>query len=92
MAAKQLGLQIQALEARTVEEIEAAFPLAARDRAGALIVVVDALFNAQQERISALGIKHRLPTMFDNGQYVQAGGLISYGADLSDVPTRGDLC
>jgi putative ABC transport system substrate-binding protein len=91
MAAKQLGLQLQALEARSVEEIEAAFPLAARERAGALIVVVDALFNAQQERISALGIKHRLPTMFDNGQYVQAGGLISYGADLSDMFRRAAI-
>jgi putative ABC transport system substrate-binding protein len=91
MAAKQLGLQLQALEARSVEEIEAAFPLAARERAGALIVVVDALFNAQQERISALGIKHRLPTMFDNEQYVQAGGLISYGADLSDMFRRAAI-
>jgi putative tryptophan/tyrosine transport system substrate-binding protein len=52
--ARQLGLQLQGLEARSVEELEAAFPLAARKRAGALIVVVDALFNAQQERISAV--------------------------------------
>ena len=93
MGAKQLGLQFQALEARSVEEIEVAFRLAARERAGALIVVVDALFNAQQEGISDLGIKDRLPTMFDNGQYVQAGGLISVWRQLIRyVPARGDLC
>jgi len=89
--AKQLGLRLQTLEARSAEELEGVFRLAKSERAGALIVIVDALFNAQQQRISDLAIKHRLPAMFDNAQYVEAGGLISYGANLSDLFRRAAI-
>ena len=89
--AKQLGLRLQTLEARSGEELEGVFRLAKSERAGALIVIVDALFNAQQQRISDLAIKHRLPAMFDNAQYVEAGGLISYGANLSDLFRRAAI-
>jgi len=86
--AKQLSIRLQTLESRSPDDLEGAFRLATRERAGALIVIVDALFISQQERISDLAIKHRLPTMFDNAQYVEAGGLISYGANLSDLFRR----
>ena len=89
--AKQLGLRLQTLEARSSEELEGSFRLATSERAGALIVIIDALFNAQQQRITDLAIKHRLPTMFDNAQYVEAGGLISYGANLSDLFRRAAI-
>ena len=83
--AKQLGLRLQVVEARSAEELEGAFRLATNEQAGALIVIVDALFNSQQKQIVELGIKHRLPEMFDSAQYVEAGGLISYSANLSDL-------
>jgi putative tryptophan/tyrosine transport system substrate-binding protein len=86
--AKQLGIRLQTLEARSPEELEGVFRLATSERAGALIVIVDALFNAHQQRISELAIKHRLPAMFDSAQYAEAGGLISYGANLSDLFRR----
>ena len=86
--AKQLGIRLQTLEARSPEELEGVFRLATSERAGALIVIVDALFNAEQQRISELALRHRLPTMFDSTQYVEAGGLISYGANLSDLFRR----
>jgi putative tryptophan/tyrosine transport system substrate-binding protein len=86
--AKQLGIRLQTLEARSPEELEGVFRLATSERAGALIVIVDALFNAHQQRISDLAIKHRLPAMFDSAQYAEAGGLISYGANLSDLFRR----
>jgi putative tryptophan/tyrosine transport system substrate-binding protein len=86
--AKRLGLRLQLLEARTPEEIEGAFRLATKEQAGALIVIIDALFNAQQKQIGEFGIKHHLPEMFDTRQYVEAGGLISYGANLSDLFRR----
>jgi putative tryptophan/tyrosine transport system substrate-binding protein len=86
--AKQLGIRLQTLEARSPEELEGVFRLATSERAGALIVIVDALFNAEQQRISELALRHRLPAMFDSAQYVEAGGLISYGANLSDLFRR----
>jgi putative tryptophan/tyrosine transport system substrate-binding protein len=86
--AKHLGIRLQTLEARSPEELEGVFRLATSERAGALIVIVDALFNAHQQRISELAIKHRLPAMFDSAQYAEAGGLISYGANLSDLFRR----
>jgi putative ABC transport system substrate-binding protein len=89
--AKQLGLQLQTLDARSPEELDGAFRLATRERAGALIVIVDALLDAQQQRISDLAIEHRLPTMFDSAQYVEAGGLISFGANLSDLFRRAAI-
>ena len=87
-AAKRLSLRLQVLEARSPEELEGAFRLATKGQAGALIVIVDALFNAQQKQIGEFGIKHHLPEMFDTRQYVEAGGLISYGANLSDLFRR----
>jgi putative tryptophan/tyrosine transport system substrate-binding protein len=89
--AKQYGLQLQTLEARSPEELERTFRLATSERSGALIVIIDALFNAHQKRISDLAINHRLPTMFDNAQYAEAGGLISYGANLSDLFRRSTI-
>ncbi len=89
--AKQFGLQLQTLEARSPEELEGAFRLAASERSSALIIIVDALFNAHQQRISDLAIKHRLPAMFDSAQYAEAGGLISYGANLSDLFRRAAI-
>ena len=88
VGAKQFGIRLQTLEARSPDDLEGAFRLATNERAGALIVIVDALFNSQQKRINDLAIRHRLPAMFDNAQYVEAGGLISYGANLSDMFRR----
>jgi putative ABC transport system substrate-binding protein len=86
--AKQLGVRLQILEARSPDELESAFRLANKEHAGALIVIVDALYFSQRKRIGDLGIKHRMPAMFDEAQYAEAGGLISYGANLSDLFRR----
>ena len=85
---RQLGLRLQTLEAQSPGDLEGVFRLAMNERAGALIVIVDALFASQRGRISDLAIRHRLPTMFDDAQYVEAGGLISYGTNLSDLFRR----
>jgi putative ABC transport system substrate-binding protein len=86
--AKQFGMHLQLLEARSAEDLDEIFRRASSQRAEALIVIVDALFIAEQRRISDLGIKYRLPEMFDTRQYVEAGGLISYGANLADLYRR----
>ena len=86
--AKHLGIGIEILEPRNPDELEETFRLAAKHRVEALIVVVDTVFLDQRRRIAELGIKHRLPEIFDVKDFVEAGGLISYGANLADLFRR----
>jgi len=86
--AKRLAIRLQVLEARGADQLAGAFGTAAKGRADALIVLADALFFAQRGQVAELAIKHRLPSMFDDAQSVEAGGLISYGANLSDLFRR----
>jgi putative ABC transport system substrate-binding protein len=78
-AAKQTGIILLPLRARTVQEIESVFSSVDTQRAGALIARVDALFFSYRERIAQLALEHRLPSMFGQREHVQAGGLMSYG-------------
>jgi len=88
MAAQQLGIQIQVLTPRTPEELEPAFRAAAKERARVLMIVSDNLFFSQPRRLADLGVSYRLPVMFDTPDFVDAGGLMSYGADLVDLFRR----
>jgi putative ABC transport system substrate-binding protein len=86
--AKQLGIRLQVLEAQRPDDLEGVFRTAVREQADALIVIVDAMFFSQRKQIGDLGIKHRLPTMLDSRQYVDSGGLMAYGVNLSDLFRR----
>jgi putative ABC transport system substrate-binding protein len=85
---KQLGLRRQVLECRRAGDLEEAFRSAVREHANALMVFSDNLFFSQLELIVELGQRYRLPEMFDTSNFVQAGGLMSYGADLRDLYRR----
>jgi putative tryptophan/tyrosine transport system substrate-binding protein len=84
-AARPLGKQIHVLEASTDAEIDAAFSTLARLRAGALVIVADQFYNDRRERIAALALRHALPSVYTRREYAVAGGLLSYGANLSDI-------
>jgi len=71
-----------------LDETEAAVAAAVRARAGALMVISDNMFFAQHRRIVELATRHGLPTIFDTTNFVEAGGLMSYGADLTDLFRR----
>jgi putative ABC transport system substrate-binding protein len=86
--AKRLHIRLQIPEARNPNDLESAIQAASKEHADALIVFADGLFFAQRRRLGELGIQSRLPTMFDDAQSVEAGGLISYGANLSDLFRR----
>jgi putative ABC transport system substrate-binding protein len=86
--AKQLGIRLQVLEAQRPDDLEGVFRTAVREQAEALIVIVDAMFFSQRKQIADLGIKYRLPTMLDSRQYVDSGGLMAYGVNLSDLFRR----
>ena len=83
-AARTLGLEVAPLEIRQAEDIASAFE-ALKGQADALYVVVDALVAANRTRIITLALGARLPTIFNTRDYVQAGGLMSYGANLPDL-------
>ena len=84
-AARPLGRQIKVLEASTDAEIDAAFSTLAQLRAGALVIVADQFYNDRRERIAALALRHALPSIYARREYAVAGGLMSYGTNLSDI-------
>jgi len=79
---KSLGLLPHLLEARAPEEFDKAFSTMAKDRVDALLVVADAMFQANRTRLAELAAKNGLPTMYTFREYVDAGGLMSYGPNL----------
>jgi putative ABC transport system substrate-binding protein len=84
-AARTLGLQIHVLNASTEGEINAAFASLAKLRAGALFVGAGALFLRRAEQLAALAARQELPAIYPYRQYVSAGGLISYGASITNA-------
>jgi putative ABC transport system substrate-binding protein len=86
-AAGTLGLDIATFEIRRAEDIAPAFE-ALKGRAEALYVVGDALVITHRVRINTLALAARLPTIFFLREYVEAGGLMSYGPNLSDLFRR----
>jgi len=82
-AAKKLGMQALGVNGRTPQEIEQGFATMTRERADAVIVLTDTFFVQQMRQIAELAIKHRLPSIFGVNEYPEAGGLMSYGQDIT---------
>ena len=88
IAADTLGLQLRLLEARGPDDFDKAFSAMIRQRAGGLIVLPSVMFYEHHKRIVDLTQKTRLPAIFAFREAVEAGGLISYGANLPDLFRR----
>lgn len=88
-AGQKLKVKILAAQARTSQDIEGAFALMQRDKAGAVIMNPDAIFNSHTRRIADLALKLRLPLITGIREYVDAGCLMSYGASFRDNFHRG---
>jgi putative ABC transport system substrate-binding protein len=87
-AARALGVRLQPLEARGPQEIDSAFAAMTRERAGALLILADAIFLNQRRQIAELAAKRRLPAVYGNGEHAEAGGLMAYSANLLDLERR----
>ena len=83
-AAQSLGIETQLFDVRDPKELESAFAVIAKARADALIVLADPLFLSHQKQIANLVVTKRLPSVFGRNELVDAGGLMSYGANLAD--------
>jgi putative ABC transport system substrate-binding protein len=87
-AARALRLQVQAVEVSRADDFDRAFSALTTGRAEALIVVPSPLTFANRSQITSLAQKHRLPTLYGQREYVDAGGLIAYGSNLADAWRR----
>ena len=83
-AARALKLQLQLLEARGPDEIDSAFAVMIKEGAGAVVVLVDSMLVDQRTRIADLAARRRLPSVYGLIDFVEAGGLMFYGANDAD--------
>jgi putative ABC transport system substrate-binding protein len=88
LPARELGVQLHSLEVRSPNDFAKAFEDATRARAGALAIMPDPLFAGNLKRIADLAAKSRLPSIFHLREFVDAGGLVTYGVDRSDMFRR----
>jgi putative tryptophan/tyrosine transport system substrate-binding protein len=84
-AARAFGLQIQVLNANTSGEIDAAFATFGRDRPDALFVASSPYFTSRRIQLVQLAARHAIPAAYPGLQYVEVGGLMSYGASITDA-------
>jgi putative tryptophan/tyrosine transport system substrate-binding protein len=88
VTARALGVQLQRLEVRGPDDFDRVFQAATKERAGALITLEDAFVFTQRTRIVKLAAKNGLPAMYGFREFVDAGGLMSYAANLADMYRR----
>jgi putative ABC transport system substrate-binding protein len=88
VAARALGVRLQVLEARGPADLDRAFSDMTRARAGALTVLPSSMFFIERRRLVDLAAKNRLPAVYTSRDYVDAGGLMAYGANLLDLYRR----
>jgi ABC-type uncharacterized transport system substrate-binding protein len=87
-AARALGLELQSLEVKGPEDFESAFKAAADKRTGALLVPSFPFFMSHRAKLVELAVKSRLSAIYADREYVEAGGLMSYGPSLADLYRR----
>ena len=84
-AARALGMQFQSYNAGTSREVDAAFATLVREGSDALFVAPDGFFTMRRVQLVHLATRHVIPTAYSNRQFVEVGGLISYGTSLVDM-------
>lgn len=87
-AARSLGVQLRIVEARSPNDLDGAFSTIKKERAGALLVIADPVLVKNRSRIVAFAASSRLPAMYPYSLFVGVGGLMSYGANVTDLFRR----
>ena len=90
-SAQKLGVQVLTLPVQTPDDLGAAFATMARVRVDAFLAAASPLTRAQRGRLAELALSYRLPGMFGTRENVEAGGLMSYSADLVDMTRRAAI-
>jgi putative ABC transport system substrate-binding protein len=84
-AAQSLGLNLHVLNASTERDFDGVFANVIQLRARALVIGADPFFTSRQEQLAALALRHAVPTVYENREFVAAGGLASYGGAITDA-------
>src|SRR5262249_33987999 len=87
-AASSLGLQLRVLEARDANELDGAFTSIKKERLGGLLVITDPMMAVNRSRIVSFATSNRLPAMYPYSEFVDSGGLMSYGPHQPDLYRR----
>jgi putative ABC transport system substrate-binding protein len=87
-AAKAFGVKLQYLDVQNPKDIETAFRAASKGRADAVLTVGNPILSSQRAQIAELAVKNRLPAIFHQSFYVEAGGLMFYGVNQLDLDRR----
>jgi putative tryptophan/tyrosine transport system substrate-binding protein len=87
-AARHLGWKVLSVPIKDISELEEAFRVATKARASALLAQAGLVFDPYPQRAVALAAKHRLPAIYEQRFFTEAGGLMSYATDLADVWRR----
>jgi putative ABC transport system substrate-binding protein len=90
-AGRSVGAQVEIVNASTVGELDAAFDKIRQLRAHALMVHIDAVFNAAYKQIIALAERHAMPAIYVGPEWPRAGGLISYGTNVDDMDRQAGM-
>jgi putative ABC transport system substrate-binding protein len=88
LAARAFGVKLQYLEIADPRDIEPAFRAANKERAGAMLVLQTPVFNPNRKQIAELALKNRLPAIYPQSQWVDDGGLMSYGVSFAALYHR----
>ena len=87
LAAKAFRVKLQYLDVLDPKDIETVFRAASKGRADAILVLAGPVLISQRTQIAELTAKYRLPAMYNSPEFVEAGGLMCYGANLTDLAT-----
>jgi putative tryptophan/tyrosine transport system substrate-binding protein len=88
LAARAFGVQLQYLDVLDPKDIETVFRTAGSGRADAVLVLQSPVFNPQRAQLADLAVKSRLPAVYAQPEYVESGGLMTYGPSMTDLFRR----
>ena len=84
VAARTLGLQVRAVHASTEGDLDSVFATLVQLRAGGLVIGIDAFLTRRTEQLAALTLRHEVPAISQDREFVAKGGLMSYGGSIAD--------
>jgi putative ABC transport system substrate-binding protein len=88
LGAQALGLSFQSVSAQTAGELDRAIAAAGKTHTNVLFILTDVFFTSEIAHIAQAAVKNRLPSVYDRADFVDAGGLMSYGVNLADLTRR----
>ena len=88
LAAKKFNVQIQQLDVLKINDLDSAFRVASSGRADGVLTLTSPILRSQRAHLASLAVKNRMPAIYNDIQFVEAGGLIFYGVSFLDLDRR----